>query len=83
MRVLSGFSTRACFPGIGPATCANEVPLETVGDRSEPMGRGPNVDQSALLLSGGWDGSSAEGRLLLSVSMCLADKGRHADATVM
>jgi hypothetical protein len=47
------------------------------------MGCGPNVDQSALLLAADWDGSSAEGYLLLSVSMRLTDKGRHADATVM
>jgi hypothetical protein len=78
MSHLSGFCTRACFPRIGPATWANEVPLETVGDRSTPMACGPNVDQSALLLAGGWDGNSAEGRLLLSVSICLADKvGMH------
>src|SRR5215218_6024295 len=29
-------------------------PLETVGDRWVPMGCGPNVDQSALLLGVAW-----------------------------
>ena len=50
MGVLSEISTRAWFPRIAPATCTNDGPLETVGDRSVPMGSGPNVDQSALLL---------------------------------
>jgi hypothetical protein len=30
---LSGFSPRARFPRMGPATWANDVPLETAGDR--------------------------------------------------
>jgi hypothetical protein len=30
---LSGFSPRARFPRMGPATLANDVPLETAGDR--------------------------------------------------
>jgi hypothetical protein len=42
---------RVLHPGlfahrITPATCANEVPLETVANRSEPMACGPNVDQA-------------------------------------
>ena len=40
---LSGFCTRACFPRIPSATCANDVPLETVGNRSGPMACGPNL----------------------------------------
>ena len=35
---LSGFCPRACFCRITPATCANDVPLETAGDRCEPLG---------------------------------------------
>jgi hypothetical protein len=35
---LSGFCPRACFPRIAPATCANDLPLETVRDRYEPLG---------------------------------------------
>jgi hypothetical protein len=46
MGVLSGFSTRACFPRNAPPTCVNEVPLETVANRSVPMACGPNVDQA-------------------------------------
>jgi hypothetical protein len=46
MSHLSGFCTRACFPRIAPATCANDVPLETVADRSVPLACGPNVDQA-------------------------------------
>jgi hypothetical protein len=38
--------TRACFPRIAPATCANDAPLETVANRSAPMACGPNVDQA-------------------------------------
>jgi hypothetical protein len=41
----SGFCPRACFPRIAPATCANDVPLETAPNRPDPMGGGPNVDQ--------------------------------------
>jgi hypothetical protein len=41
---LSGLCTQAYFPRIGPATWVNDVPLETVGDRSVPMDGGPNVD---------------------------------------
>ena len=37
MGVLSGFCPRACFPRIAPATCANDLPLETAGDRYEPL----------------------------------------------
>ena len=43
---LSGFSTRACFPRIAPATCTNDVPLETVVNRSVPMACEPHVDQT-------------------------------------
>src|SRR5215218_10031070 len=35
---LSGFCPRACFPRMAPATWANDVPLETAGDRYEPLG---------------------------------------------
>jgi hypothetical protein len=38
MGVLSGFSPGACFRRIAPATCANDLPLETAGDRCEPLG---------------------------------------------
>jgi hypothetical protein len=34
---LSGFCPRACFRRIAPATCANDLPLETAGDRCEPL----------------------------------------------
>jgi hypothetical protein len=34
---LSGFCPRACFPRIAPATCTNDLPLETTGDRCEPL----------------------------------------------
>jgi hypothetical protein len=44
---ISGFSTRACFRRIAPATWANDVPLETVANRSIPMECGPNVDQAS------------------------------------
>jgi hypothetical protein len=53
MGVLSGFSTRACFCRIAPATCINNVPLETAMNRSTPMACGPNVDQTGLLSSSG------------------------------
>jgi hypothetical protein len=43
---LSGFSTRLCLRRIAPATWANDVPLETVANRSAPMACGPNVDQA-------------------------------------
>ena len=43
---LSGFGTQPCFPRIAPATCANDVPLETATNRSAPMACGPNVDQA-------------------------------------
>ena len=35
---LSGFCPRACFRRIEPATCANDLRLETAGDRCEPLG---------------------------------------------
>jgi hypothetical protein len=38
---------RACYRRIAPATCANDLPLETVANRLDPMGCGPNVDQAA------------------------------------
>jgi hypothetical protein len=44
---LSGFCTRAYLRRIAPATWANDVPLDTVGNRSVPMGCGPKVDQPA------------------------------------
>jgi hypothetical protein len=50
---LSGFCTRACFPRIGPASCANDGPLETVANRSVPMACGPNVDQAAVPVRSG------------------------------
>jgi len=47
---LSGFCPGTCFRRIAPATCANDLPLETVGDRYEPLGsdgmwtkRGPSL----------------------------------------
>ena len=47
---LSGFSPGARFRRIAPATWANDVPLETAGDRCEPLGsdgvwtkRGPST----------------------------------------
>jgi hypothetical protein len=43
---LSGFCPRACFRRIAPATCANDLPLETIANRSAPMACGPNVDQA-------------------------------------
>ncbi len=46
---LSGFCTGVRFPRIAPATCANDVPLETVANRSVPMACGPNVDQACPL----------------------------------
>jgi hypothetical protein len=36
------------FPRIAPATCANDVPVETVRDRSVPVACGPNVDHRPL-----------------------------------
>jgi hypothetical protein len=42
---LSGFCPRACFRRIAPATCANDLPLETAGDRCEPLGS-DGVDQT-------------------------------------
>jgi hypothetical protein len=48
---LSGFCPQARFPRMTPATWANDVPLETAGDRYEPLGsdgmwtkRGPSHD---------------------------------------
>jgi hypothetical protein len=46
---LSGFSPRARFPRMGPATWANDVPLETARNRSAPMACGPNVDRARPL----------------------------------
>jgi hypothetical protein len=46
---LSGFCTRACFCRIPAATWANDLPVETVANRSVPMACGPNVDQAGLL----------------------------------
>ena len=50
---LSGFCPRACFRRIAAATCANDLPLETAGDRCEPLGsdgvwtkRGPGTPRS-------------------------------------
>jgi hypothetical protein len=50
---LSGFCPQACFRRIAPATCANDLPLENVGDRCEPLGsdgvwtkRGPGTLRS-------------------------------------
>src|SRR5215211_7085975 len=47
---LSGFCPRACCRRMAPATCANDLPLEIVGDRYEPLGsdgmwtkRGPSL----------------------------------------
>jgi hypothetical protein len=71
---LSGFSAQACFPRITPATCANDGPLETVGNRSVPMACGPNVDHlgtqvdSSELrcdseLGGGWGGKASSERV--------------------
>jgi hypothetical protein len=37
---LSGFCPRSCFPRIAPAAWANDLPLETAGDRCEPLGTG-------------------------------------------
>jgi hypothetical protein len=55
---LSGFCPRACFRRIAPATCANDLPLETAGDRCEPLGSdgvwtkrgpgGPLVERSVV-----------------------------------
>jgi hypothetical protein len=52
---LSGFCPRACFRRIAPATCANDLPLETAGDRCEPLGsdgmwtkRGPTRGRSVV-----------------------------------
>jgi hypothetical protein len=42
---LSGFCTRTRFCRIAPTTSMNDVPLETVTDRSVPMACGPNVDR--------------------------------------
>ena len=56
---LSGSCTRACFPRRAPATCANDLPLETAGDRCEPLGsdgmwtkRGPGRLRSIFVASG-------------------------------
>jgi hypothetical protein len=38
---LSGFCTRACYRRIAPVTWANDIPLETVANRSIPMACGP------------------------------------------
>jgi len=53
MGVLSGFSPRARFPRMGPATWANDVPLDTVGDHWRPLAsdgmwpkRGPGTPRS-------------------------------------
>jgi hypothetical protein len=43
---LSGFCTRASYCRIAPASWANDAPLETIGNRSAPMGCGPDVDQA-------------------------------------
>ena len=40
---------RACFRRIAPTTYANDLPLETIANRSEPMACGPNVDQTRPL----------------------------------
>jgi hypothetical protein len=41
---LRGFCTLACSCRIASSTCANNVPLETVVNRSTPVACGPNVD---------------------------------------
>ena len=46
------------FPRMTPATCANDAPLQTVGNGSGPMACGPNVDhrppqQARLITSRG------------------------------
>src|SRR4030095_11149282 len=60
---LSGFCPRACFRRIAPATCANDLPLETAGDRCEPLGsdgvwtkRGPStaLSEARLIAEPGW-----------------------------
>ena len=43
---LSGFCPWACFRRTAPATCANDLPLETATNRSAPMACGPDVDQA-------------------------------------
>ena len=52
---LSGFCPQARFPRMAPATWANDVPLETAGDRYEPLGpdgmwtkRGPTPRRRAI-----------------------------------
>ena len=53
---LSGFCPRARFRRMAPATCANDRPLRTAGDRYEPLGSdgmGPNVDQALAHWQGG------------------------------
>jgi hypothetical protein len=67
---LSGFCTRACFPRIASATCANDVPLETATNRWAPMACGPNVDQPGARAGGSVP--SGRGRLRRPV---LRDKG--------
>jgi hypothetical protein len=64
---LSEIWAWACFPRITPATWANDAPLETVTNRSEPMGCGPNVDQSTLLVAVGWTVARLRAAWLLSV----------------
>ena len=62
MGVLSGFSPWPCFPTMAPATWANNVPLESAGDRCEPLDsdgmwtkRGPGVPRSwRLRRAEGW-----------------------------
>jgi hypothetical protein len=52
---LSGFCPRAFLRRMAPATWATDAPLETAGDRCEPLGsdgmwtkRGPDSDRSAV-----------------------------------
>jgi hypothetical protein len=46
---LSGFCAWVCFRRIASATCAEDLPLETAVNRSDPMACGPNVDQAGPL----------------------------------
>jgi hypothetical protein len=39
-RILIRVLPKACFPRIASVAWENDVPLETVGDRCEPLGSG-------------------------------------------
>ena len=64
MGVSSGFCPPDCFRRIAPAACANDLPLETAGDRCEPLG------SDGVWTKGGLSGAAQWSKAGLSVGRC-------------